>query len=183
MNENRQMNQLSLKRTVIVGASGSGKTMLAKQIAKKRGIPHIELDELYWDLNWTKVPDDEFRARIDQALSRASWITDGNYSKVRDLTWARADTIVWLDYSLGLVLARLLRRTLWYILTGKKHSHGNKESVKNLFSRRSIILWMLSTYGNKKKRYQQIEHDPNYAHIQVVRLCSPGATNKWLERM
>jgi hypothetical protein len=52
-----------------------------------------------------------FRERTAQALVGESWVVDGNYSLVHDITWERADTIVWLDYALPLILARLTRRT------------------------------------------------------------------------
>ena len=55
---------------------------------------------------------DVFRARVAAAIARPTWVADGNYSKVRDLVWARADTVVWLDYPLPVVVARLVRRTL-----------------------------------------------------------------------
>ncbi|HEY9878873.1 MAG TPA: AAA family ATPase, partial [Leptolyngbyaceae cyanobacterium] len=35
-------------RVAVVGAPGSGKTTLARQIAQKLQIPHVELDALFW---------------------------------------------------------------------------------------------------------------------------------------
>src|ERR1700682_388109 len=97
---------------VVVGTTGSGKTTCASLLAQKLAIPHVELDALFWDANWTSAPAPEFRARVTQALQGECWIVDGNYSKVRDLIWQRATTVVWLDYSLWTIMIRLLRRTV-----------------------------------------------------------------------
>jgi len=85
------------QRVAVIGTTGSGKTTLARHIAKRRGIPHIELDALHWEANWTETPLTVFRARVSEAVAPPAWITDGNYSKVRDIVWGRADTIIWLS--------------------------------------------------------------------------------------
>ena len=87
------------RRIAVVGTSGSGKTTLAHRLAERLGIPHVELDALHWGPNWTPVAADLFRERVAQALSGEAWVVDGNYSRVRDIIWTRADTLVWLDYS------------------------------------------------------------------------------------
>lgn len=73
------------KRISVVGTSGSGKTTLARQIAQRLTIPHIELDALYHQPNWTETPIDIFRQRVEESLISDSWVVDGNYSKVRDI--------------------------------------------------------------------------------------------------
>src|SRR5574340_369956 len=98
-------------RIVVVGSSGSGKTTTAETIAQKLGIPHVELDALHWLPDWQETELLEFREKIAQALAGPAWVVDGNYAKVRDISWTRADTLVWLDLPLPLVLGRLANRT------------------------------------------------------------------------
>jgi len=99
------------RRIVVVGTTGSGKTTLAGELARRLEVPHVELDALHWEPGWTEAPTDLFRERVTHALSGEAWVADGNYSAVRDIVWSRADTIVWLDYSLPTMLYRLARRT------------------------------------------------------------------------
>src|SRR5205823_6990985 len=100
------------RRIVVVGSTGSGKTTLASQLARRLALPHVELDALHWEPNWTMAPLDRFRQRVEEALNGEGWVVDGGYGKVRDIVWGRAETLVWLDYGLPVILWRLLKRTL-----------------------------------------------------------------------
>jgi len=80
------------QRIVVVGTTGSGKTTTASQIAQRLGMPHLELDALYWEPGRTPASLDVFRERTAQALSGDAWAVDGNYSKVRGIVWSRADS-------------------------------------------------------------------------------------------
>ena len=82
------------RRISIIGTTGSGKTTLGQNIAARLGISHIELDAIHWRENWEPLPIDEFRNQLALALPEDAWVVDGNYSKVRDIIWERADTIV-----------------------------------------------------------------------------------------
>lgn len=169
------------QRICVIGTSGSGKTTLAKQISQRLAIPHIELDALHWEPNWVEAPDHIFRERVLKAVSSESWVVDGNYSKVRDIVWVKADTIVWLDYSLLVILTRLLWRTFERSLTKQELWSGNRETLqKSFFSRDSILLWALQTYSRRRKEYPLLFAQPEYSHLQVVQLRSPKATNDWL---
>src|SRR5437870_5107637 len=95
----------------VVGSIGSGKTSCAREISRRLGIPHIELDSLHWEANWVPAHDPIFRDRVIQLLRSDSWVVDGNYHQVRDTVWSRADTVVWLDYPLTLIMRRLAWRT------------------------------------------------------------------------
>jgi adenylate kinase family enzyme len=81
----------------VVGNSGSGKSTLATRLAAAIGVPHLELDSVFHQPDWTPLRTDEFRQAIGAAVAGDCWVMDGNYSAVRPLIWARADTVVWLD--------------------------------------------------------------------------------------
>lgn len=172
-----------LKRIVMVDVAGVGKTTLARQLALRLSLPYVELDALFWDTNWTQAPLEIFWERVAQALHGNCWVTDGNYSKVRDLTWGQADTIIWLDYGLWTIMTRLLRRTFQRLFMREELWNANRESLKLVFTRDSIILWALKTYSEKRRRYLAAQDDPAYAHLEIIRLCSPQATLEWLAHL
>src|SRR5215831_17862957 len=97
-----------MARVVVIGTSCAGKTTFARALARLLSFPHIELDALHWLPNWTERSADEFCAFIAQALSQDCWVIDGNYAA--DLTWSRATTVIWLNYSFSIVLWRALTR-------------------------------------------------------------------------
>ncbi|MBW4498966.1 MAG: AAA family ATPase [Scytonema hyalinum WJT4-NPBG1] len=169
-----------MQRISVVGTTGSGKTTLARQIAQRLTIPHVELDRLHWEPNWIEVADHVMRERVTQALASNTWVVDGNYSLVRDIVWGKADTVVWLDYPLWVVMKQLVWRTFHRVVTQQEVCNGNRESWKKTFSRDSIILWALQTYHRRRKEYPVLLKKPEYTHLQVVHLRSPQATRDWL---
>jgi adenylate kinase family enzyme len=172
------------RRIAVVGTSGSGKTTIAQRLAQRLNVPHVELDALNWGPNWTPAPRELFRQRVDEALSGAAWTTDGNYSAVRDIVWSRADTIVWLDYSLPLIMARMVSRTARRIVTREELWNGNREQLRSaVFARDSILWWPLRTYRRRKRDYPLLFARPEYAHLQVVRLGSPQQARRWLDSL
>lgn len=171
------------QRICIIGTSGAGKTTLARQVSHLLMIPHVELDSLYWERNWVELPLDVFRSRVAESLAGNSWIADGNYSKVRDIVWGNADTLVWLDYSFPLVMSRILWRTFRRVTTQQQVCNGNYETWKKALSRDSVILWALQTYRKRKREYPILFNKSEYSHIHIVQLSSPQATADWLSTL
>ncbi len=170
------------RRIAVVGTSGSGKTTLARRLAQRLGVTHVELDSLHWGPDWTPTPRDPFREQVTKALSSEAWTTDGNYGAVRDIIWARADTVVWLDYSLPVVMGRVIWRTIRRSVLREELWNENRERFREAFlARDSIILWALTSYGRRKREYPVLFDQPEFAHLQVVHLRSPRATEEWLE--
>lgn len=170
----------SYRRIAVVGTTGSGKTTLAAAIAGRLGVPHVELDALHWGPNWT--PAEDFRDRTEAALGGDAWVVDGNYSRVRDIVWRRADTVVWLDYALWVILGRLTRRTFRRLIGREVLWNGNVERWRDHFlSRDSLFLWVLQTYRKRRVTYSALFGDPAHAHKRLVRLKSPGEAEVWLE--
>ncbi|MGH2489080.1 MAG: AAA family ATPase [Candidatus Limnocylindria bacterium] len=168
-----------MRRVNVVGTSGSGKTTFAAELARRLGVPHVELDALSWEANWVSAPPDVLRQRVARAVAADAWVVDGNYSATRDLVWARADTVVWLDHSFALVMWRLIARTLRRSLRGVVLWSGNRESLRIALSRDSIILWALTTYRRRRRDYPRLFLQ--YPEVRFVRLGSPGEASRFLE--
>lgn len=173
-----------LRRIAVIGTTGSGKTTLAGQIAVRLGIRHIEMDSLHWEPNWVEASLPVFRARIQNALSGEAWVIDGNYSKVRDIVWRTADTIIWLDYPLTLILWRLLKRGLRRVIFRETLWGGNRETWRNLFlSRDSLFVWALKTYSKNKRRFPEEFVQPQHAHLQVIHFTRPQDAARWVDSL
>ncbi len=171
-------------RITVVGTSGSGKTTLARQLYQRLALTHIELDALHWLPGWQEAPLELLRSRVQGAVASGSWTIDGNYSKVRDLVLSRADTLIWLDYSLAMIMGRVVRRTLKRTLTREKLWGGNREGLRQAFlSRDSIIWWALTTYKRRRSDYLKMLASPAYAHLTILHFHSPRQTRRWLEKL
>jgi adenylate kinase family enzyme len=171
----------TIQRVVIVGTTGSGKTTFAAHLAGRLGVPHVELDALHWEANWTEADLDRFRVRVERAVSQEAWVVDGNYHVVRDLVWPRAEAVVWLDFRLSVILWRLVRRTARRVFTREELWNGNRERfLTQVATRDSILLWALRTYRRRRRNYPPLFNRPEHAHLAVVRLRSPRAAQRWL---
>lgn len=171
------------QRICVIGTSGAGKTTLAHQVSLVLNVPHVELDSLYWEPNWRTVPMDIFYSRVEKYLMANRWIVDGNYSSVRNIVWGKADTMIWLDYGFPLVMSRVVRRTFHRIVTQQQVCNGNYETWKKAFSKESIILWALQTYGRRREEYPILFKKSEYCHLNIVRLSSPKAARDWLSTL
>jgi adenylate kinase family enzyme len=173
----------SFERILVIGPTGSGKTTVAGVLSSASGLPHIELDRLRYERDWQEVPINEFRDRVVALAQADSWIIDGNYSAVRELTWKRADLVVWLDYSLPVILRRLLVRTARRIVTARDVGNENREQLRRVLGRRSIILWAIRSHSPLRKEYE-ITIAALHSNVPfIVRHRSPKETNVWLSRV
>ncbi len=154
---------------------------MAHNLAARLSIPHFEMDALHWGPEWTPVPEGVFRERVIAAISQPAWTIDGNYSRVRAWVWERADTVVWLDYPLAVIMSQLIMRTLRRSMHHEELWSGNRESLqKSFFSRDSILLWALQTYPKRRREYPQLLARPEYAHLSFIRLHSQKESARWL---
>jgi len=172
------------RRIAVVGTTGSGKTTTAAEIARRLGLPHIEIDALNWGPNWTPARPEDLYRRVAERTQGTSWVIDGNYGAVREIVWGRADTLVWLDLPFLVVLGRLLKRTLQRILTREQLWGTNRETWRGQFlSRDSLFVWVVKTHWRRRRQYAGLLSHPEYAHLRVVRLRSPRAVRKWLDML
>lgn len=172
---------LPLRRVIVTGTTGSGKTTLARQLAAHLKVPHAEQDAWNHLPNWQEAPLAEFRAQVERFTAGEAWVMDGNYSKARDIGWARAETVIWLDYSGGVVFWQLLRRTLRRMASGEELWNGNREVWHTLLHRDGILAWFFKTHWRNRRRMP--DFFAQYPHLQVVRLQSPRERDQWLRAL
>ncbi|HLX28148.1 MAG TPA: toxin [Casimicrobiaceae bacterium] len=170
-----RLSRQRLDRIVVIGSSCAGKTTFARTLAALFECPAIQLDELYWGPNWNARSPDEFAKLTDAATSGHRWVVDGNYSVIRDLVWPRATAIVWLNIGFCTVLVRALRRTLMRSATGQLLYAGNRESPRRaFFSRDSILLWVVTTYHDRRRRFSALRANSTYPAAEWVELRNAG---------
>ena len=169
------------RRVNVVGTSAAGKTTFARALAARLAVPHIELDALHWEQGWTEAPAGVMRERVTRATDGQAWVVDGNYSAVRDIVWARAEAVVWLDFPLRTVLWRYAARTQRRIRSGEElwTGTGNRERLSmHLLSRDSLLWWILSTYRRRRREYPPLL--AANSRLAAVHLRSAREADAWL---
>ncbi len=164
-----------MKRVLIIGPGGAGKSTLARRLGELTGLEVLHLDRLYWRPGWIETPKDEWRARVEALLARDSWIMDGNYGGTLDLRLAACDTVLFLDLPRALCLLRVIRRAAKYRRdTRPDMAAGCPERLTWQFLRwvwdyprrtRPRVLEKLAALG---------------AGTRIVRLRSPAEVEKFL---
>ena len=100
-----------MKRIVVIGSGGSGKSTFSTLLGKELSLPVHHLDQLYWKPNWVKTPQDDW-LNIQKSLCESEhWIIDGNYQSTLDIRFEACDTVIFLDVNRYTCIYRVLKRT------------------------------------------------------------------------
>ncbi len=173
----------SPRRISVVGNSGSGKSTLARRIAAQLGVPHIELDAMFWGSGWKRAEPERFAREVVSRCADDAWVIDGNYHSVLDKVWARADTVVWLDLPRGIVMWQLAQRTLRRLVMRTPMWNGNREDWTTLIRwdpDKSVLRWAWTQHAAYADRYERAMRDPANARLVFHRLCSHGDADRLL---
>ncbi|MCX5250885.1 MFS transporter [Streptomyces sp. NBC_00201] len=167
-----------LRRIVVGGISGAGKTTLAAALAGALDIRHIEMDALYHGPGWTHRA--EFADDVERATRTPAWICDAQYHwVVGDLLGERADTFVWLDLSRRTVMNRVLRRSVVRAATGRELWHGNRETWRSMLRNpRHPLRWAWSQHATR--RAETAAFLRLHPGLAVVHLTSASQARQWL---
>jgi len=99
-----------MRRILVIGSGGAGKSRLARELGKALGLPVIHLDAHYWKPGWVETPRREWDKTVAELLRRDAWVMDGNYGATFATRLKAADTVIFLNYSRWLCLWRGLKR-------------------------------------------------------------------------
>jgi adenylate kinase family enzyme len=166
------------QRVVVLGTSGSGKSTFAGRLAELIGAEHCELDAFNHGPNWTPRPAEEFAASVASVVRRPRWVVDGNYvDRVSATLWPHADTVIWLDMPLRIVLPRIVRRTVRRIRNRTELWNGNREHWSALTS---LLPWAVRSQRRHRAELPGRLAELERSGARVVRLTSVAAVERWL---
>ncbi|WP_420127915.1 hypothetical protein [Longimicrobium sp.] len=108
-----------MRKVLVIGSSGAGKSVFAARLAERTGLPLIHLDAIYWKPGWVKTPKDEWARTVDRLLARDRWVMDGNYAGTLGQRLAACDTVVFLDLPRAVCLWRAVKRRIVHHRTAR----------------------------------------------------------------
>ncbi|MFB9359043.1 AAA family ATPase [Actinoplanes nipponensis] len=162
----------------MAGPSGSGKTTTAQRIAAILRVPRVEIDSLFHGPGWTPRPS--FVTDVHRFAAGPAWVTEWQYSAVREHLADRADLLVWLDLPRWLVMRQVIARTVRRRLRREELWHGNTEAPlwTILTTKDHIVRWAWQTHPTARARVRdQLAKRPE---LTVVRLRSRREIARWL---
>ncbi|MEU0039614.1 MULTISPECIES: AAA family ATPase [unclassified Streptomyces] len=172
-----------MKRILVAGITGAGKTTMAQALAVRLELPFHEMDALkFTGPRWASNPD--LREQVATIAATPGWIFDSfGYPEVRDLLWTHADTVVWLDYPKSVIMPRILRRSLRRTLLRERIFGGNVETLSGWFSSDHPAWWAWSQHGARRSEIARRTQDPRFAPLHVIRFRSPRRADQWLRTL
>jgi len=137
-----------MKKIIVLGSGGSGKSTFAQKLSQKLGLPLIVLDQHYWSPGWISPPKKDWRNKVSELVKKDQWIMDGNYKSTFDIRFPASDTIIWLNRNRFLCCWRVIKRRLLNDRVDKLD--GCNEKVDLQFFK--WVLWDYPTKGRKMTR-------------------------------
>ena len=163
-----------MKKVLVIGSSGAGKTHFSTRLSTALGVELIHIDNIYWGPGWTEPAEDEWRTRLASFLARESWIIDGNYTGTLDMRLAACDTVIFLDIRRTLCVWRVIRRTL------KFYRRRRPDMADGCFERFDwpflLFIW---NYPKKTRPKILARIDAHRGSTRLIHLTSPGAVRRF----
>lgn len=176
------------RRIAIVGDTSSGKSTLAEYLAELIGGDYVELDALFWLPEWQESTTEAFQAKVTAAVDGSPrWVVSGNYFSrdIPEITWSRADSVIWLDLPLRTRIPRLAWRS-WQRWRSDELLWGtNRENFwrhwKLWDPTESLIAYTLRNHRRNRQRNAAKLAEPRWEHLRKYRLRSPKAIASFIE--
>ena len=154
-----------MKRIVIIGCGGAGKSTLARQLGEKLNLPVVYLDKIFWKPGWVEMDKEEFDARIRAEMDKETWIIDGNYNRTMPERIQRSDTVIYLDFSRMTCLWGVIKRNLTN--RGKVRpdmGEGCPEKIDIEF-----LKWVWNYNRDKRERNYRLLNEATHAQTIVLK--------------
>jgi len=167
-----------MKRILVIGSGGSGKSTVALRLGESLNLEVSHLDQLFWRPGWVKPEPEEWLQIVSELTDRDSWILDGNYGGTLDVRLQKCDTVVFLDLSRWLCLWRIVKRALRYRNRARPDmGEGCPEKLDLEF-----VLWVWNFPRDTKPTVAKLLREHS-AGKQIVWLRSRSEVEKFLARV
>ncbi|MET8304730.1 topology modulation protein [Micromonospora sp. NPDC005211] len=164
-----------MDRIAIIGCGGSGKSTVARELARILDAPLTHLDATYYDEHWNPLPQDEFAAQQEKLVAGERWIIEGNYAGTLPIRLAAADTVIFLDLPAMTCLWGIAQRRWRY--RGGQHQDGVYDRITWNF-----VRYILGYRRTMRPRVQNLiqEHGP---HVRLITLTSRRQAAQLVKRV
>jgi len=150
-----------MRKALVLGCSGSGKSTFASKLGEVTGLPVIHLDSFYWKPGWIAATEEEWDQIIDNLVKLDTYIMDGNYARTLPKRLVDADAVYYFDFPRSLCIYRVIkRRIVFHGRTRADMAEGCKEKIDLQFLKwiwnfrkrnRGKILEMLNQVREQKQ--------------------------------
>ena len=163
-----------MKKIIVIGCPGSGKSTFSKSLHKITGIPLFHLDMMFWNADKTTVEKSAFLERLLKVIQSSEWIIDGNYGATMDLRMQACDTIVFLDYPLDVCLNGIKERR------GKPRT--DMPWIENVGEEDVEFMEFIKNY-NTESRPKVMKLLDKYSHKDIYIFNNRDEADKFLNQM
>lgn len=163
-----------MRRVLVIGPGGAGKSTLARQMGDALGLPIVHLDAEYWQPGWVELPKADWAAQVERLLAEDAWILDGNFGGTLDQRLAAADTVVFLDLPPLVCLFRVVQRWVRY------HGQARPDMTPGCAERLDLrFLWWIASYRwqHRRRVLARLRAAP---HVRVAHLRSRRGVRTFL---
>jgi adenylate kinase family enzyme len=167
-----------MKRVLLIGAGGAGKSTLSRRLGEILGLKVIHLDVEHWRPGWVETPKDEWARKVGELCGGDSWVIDGNYSSTLEPRLAACDTVVFLDLPRAVCVWRVFKRVLTY----RKNTRPDMaEGCHEQFDLK-FLLWVWN-YPERTRPKVLALLEKYREGKQVVRLRSSAEVKRFLNQL
>lgn len=163
-----------MKKVIVIGCPGSGKSTFARELHDRTGLPLFHLDMMYWNADRTTVDKTVFRERLGSVLAQDVWIIDGNYGSTMEWRMQACDTVFFLDYPLAVCLDGIRSR--------KGKARADMPWVEAENEEDPAFIEFIENYG-AVSRPKVLELLKKYDHKNIFMFRNRGEAEEFLSRV
>lgn len=162
-----------MKRIIVIGLCGSGKSYVSGILGKKLNLPVYHLDMLFWKEDKTNVSNEEFDEKLREVLKNDEWIIDGFYTRTLQMRLERCDTAIVLDTPLEYSIENIRKRT--------GTIRDDLPWVEDTEDSEELVEWVKDTYINHKNKMNALLEETK--NVEIIRLKSREEIDNYLNSL
>ena len=167
-----------MKKVIVLGNSGSGKSTFTTLLADKLHIDFLHLDPLVYKYSWDNPEFEEMEKRVEELIYKDSWIVDGNFLNNALNRFKECDTIVFLDLNRFICMNSVIKRHKKY--KGKHRDSRSDDCDEKLTL--SYLKWVVRDFY-KTSRKTILKYIKDHPEKKVVILKNRRQVNNYLKEV